>query len=430
MFFPSRPNQLNSVFLSALIGAVFFLVPGTACGKVETNLDKALKSGKKDIVFSGKESDNIVIKKGVSVTGASIDKATITGTIKMENGSSLANVNVAARGNVITILPGASVTLINVTVRGGEEAGIYAPGGGGTLTVKNSRITKNRKGFYILPGKNLNLSGNVVTNNDEEGLDVRAGASGSIVGNHFAENGEGGAEIIAGGTSLRILRNTFSHNQSSGLAIQSYRGSGKAAGSIALEGNAFVGNGGYGIHCLSPSGGGGGPAFYRATVRALDNSFRGNREGMIDRECGGIVNRSSAAPEAPQEAGAAAIPTPESVPDELALREEATAHLEAAIALLHDEEYFLEQILNEYEAAIPWWQRLREAPITGEAKEEIIGRIAIINGLRETVAAFPREFTDEALERKRQETVLRSLRRMEELRQYFERLQKPVFQLR
>lgn len=427
MFALIRWNQLGSVFFSALIGAIFFVTPVLAADKVETNLEKAIKSGKKQILFSGKENDDITIKKGVAVTGVSVDKATITGNIKMEDGSSLSNVNVAAKGIVITIAKGASATLSNVTVRGGDEMGIYAPGGGGTLTVKNSRITKNRKGFYVLPGKNLNLSGNIVSENKEEGLDVRTGNSGTLVGNQFINNGEGGAEIIAGGANFKLIRNTFAGNKASGLAIQSYSGGGKTAGSMVLQENTFANNGKYGVDCNAPSSGGGGVAFFRSTVKAIDNVLRGNGQGTISRECG-IVNRSSAVPEAEKETGTET--EEEAEIDEVSLREEAMAHFEETTALLHDEENYLELTLAAYDEVTPWWDRITRPVIAGDAKDEVIKQIAHINELRDSVGNFPQEFSDEALDAKRQEVVLRSLERMEELRQYFERLQTPLLRLR
>lgn len=428
MFALIRWKQLGSVFFSALFGAIFFMTPVLAADKVETNLEKAIKSGKKQILFSGKEKDDITIKAGVAVTGVSIDKATIAGDIKMENGSSLTNVTVSGKRTVITIAKGASVTLSNVTVRGGQEMGIYALGGGGTLTVRGSRITNNRKGFYILPGKNLNLVGNVVMNNKEEGLDVRAAPSGNISGNQFINNGEGGAEIIAGGARLTIANNTFSGNKSSGLAIQSYSGDGKAPGSIILKNNSLVNNKQYGLTCGSPSAGGAGIAFYRSTIKATDNVLRGNGSGAIHPECG-VVNRSTVIAEEKEKE---TLSEKEESPriDEAKLREEARIHFEETIALLHDEEYLLEITLTAYDEETEWWERLTRPVINGEAKEAVIKQIAHINELRDTVASFPREFSDEALDTKRQETVLRSLERMEELRQYFERLQTPLFRLR
>lgn len=406
---------------------MFLLVqPLLAADKVESNLEKALKSGKKQILFAGKESDDVTIKKGVTVTGTSPDKAIINGDIKMENGSSLANVTVAGKRVVITVEKGASITLSNVTVRGGAEAGILAKEGGGTLTVRNSRITKNQKGFYILPGKSLNIIGNVVSGNKEEGMDVRWATVGMIAGNQFINNGEGGVEIIAGSSRLTITNNTFSGNKSSGLAIQSYDGAGKAPGSVTLKSNTLVNNKHFGLTCGSPSSGGAGVAFFRATVKATDNVLRGNGQGSISPECG-VPNRSSVVAEVSSESE---VTEEEAKLDEAALREEAEAHFEATVNLLHGQEYLLELTLATYDELTPWSERLTEPVIDESEKLDLVEKIATINQLRDAIVDFPQEFSDDELDTKRQSVVRRSLERMEELRQYFERLQQPVFRLR
>ncbi len=411
------------LIVAGLWGVVFAIPPVLAAEKPVTNLEKAIKSGKKDILFAGKENDDITIKKGVSVTGTSPDKALIYGDIELENGSTLANVTVVGKRTAITIAKGASATLVNVTVRGGAAVGIYAPEGGGTLTVRNSRIIKNQKGFYILPGKNLNISGNLVSENKEEGMDVRAGTTGAIRGNRFVSNGEGGAEIIAGSARLDISGNTFAGNKSSGLAIQSYAGSGKAPGSVQLAKNTFSQNGDFGLTCISPSKGGAGTAFYRATVKATDNTFTGNKKGMIDPECG-VTNRVSVA-EAPTEPD-----TSEAEPriDRAALQEEMNAYFDLTAERLHEEEHAFEEMLAEFDQAVPWYRKLWTPVLSGDAIAVGVRQIARINELRDELNAVPEEWLTAELAERQRAIVQRSLKRMEELRQYFERLQKPFLQ--
>lgn len=425
----AHKHSLRVVFFSLSLfagGMLLSVEPTLAADKVESNLEKALKSGKKQILFAGKESDDVTIKKGVSVTGTSPDRALINGDIKMENGSSLANVTVAGKRVVITVEKGANVTLSNVTVRGGAEVGILTKEGGGTLTVRNSRITKNQKGFYILPGKGLNITGNVVSENKEEGMDVRWATAGTIAGNQFINNGEGGAEIIAGSSRLTLSNNTFAGNKASGLAIQSYAGAGKAPGNVTLRSNTLANNKNFGLTCGSPSSGGAGVAFFRATVKATDNVLRGNGQGSIGPECG-VTNRSSVVAEVSSESE---VTEEEAKFDEAALREEAKAHFEATVNLLHDQEYLLELTLATYDELTPWSERLTEPVIDESEKLDLVEKIATINQLRDAIIDFPQEFSDDELDTKRQSVVRRSLERMEELRQYFERLQQPVFRLR
>lgn len=275
-----------ALFRTALVVfSVFAWTQPVLAGDGGANLSKALKSGKKTIEFSGKENDSVKIPKGVRVVGSSPDKAVINDDIIMENGSSLENVTV--NGNVIpiTIAKGASAILINVTVRGGTDAGIFAPVGGGTLVIKNSRILKNHKGIYVLRGKSILLSGNQITGNKEEGVDMHGGIGGSVTGNTFSGNGEGGMEIIIDGSTVTISGNTFSGNASSGLALQNYAsGSGKATGKFSISHNSFSGNGNFGIDCKNPQGGGNAVNF-RASATATGNTFSANKKGSISREC-------------------------------------------------------------------------------------------------------------------------------------------------
>ena len=421
----SRPAIIQITFLTLLVGGWIFALPTAfgADGPVK-DLEMAIKSGKKQILFAGKENEDLTIKAGVSVMGTSPDKALIYGDIKMENGSSLSNVTVAGKRTVITIAKGASVTLSNVTVRGGADVGIFAPEGGGSLTVKNSRILKNRKGFYILPGKNLNIIGNVVSSNDEEGLDVRAGTSGTVSGNQFVDNGEGGAEIIVGSARLTITRNTFARNKSSGLALQAYSGAGKAPGNVQVSNNTFSGNKNFGLTCGSPSKGGAGGVFFRQVVRLIDNTFGANGSGNIDPVCA-VANRSSAVEE---------INDPEVIDEDEArrtrekeLKREAEQFFDLTAMLLHDEEYSLEMTLHEYEAALFWQERLWQPAVPQNGVLMVVERIARINELRDTLAQFPEEWLSETMQAEQTALVKESLRRMEELRQYFERLQKPGF---
>lgn len=239
-------------------------------------------SGKESITFEGKESSDVRIRKGVTVTGTSPAKAVINGDVTMENGSVLKNVTINAKIFGITVEKDASVVIENVTVKKATSAGIYTKQGGGTLTIRNSRITQNQKGFYILPGKNLAITGNQVTGNKEEGIDIRRDTSGVISGNTVTQNGEGGGEIIVNGASLTISRNTFSQNRSSGLALQVYSGT---TGKSNVADNTFSGNGNFGVDCKNPQGSGSTGAF-KTAVSVRDNMFSGNAKGTINRLCG------------------------------------------------------------------------------------------------------------------------------------------------
>lgn len=282
-----KKYQVSTFFQKALyitIGGVLLLAPSPALA-AETNLSKALKSGKKTIEFTGKEKESVRIPKGVTVIGSSPEKAIISNDIVLSDGAGLKNITVSGKVIGITIDKGASVTLENVTVTGASDSGIFAPLGGGSLTMRNSRIQNNRKGVFLLRGKGVNISGSTLQGNKEEGLDMHGGAAGSLIGNTFRNNGEGGVEVIIDSSSLTITNNTFADNKASGIALQSYGGEYGLAktGKFILQNNTFRGNGNFGIDCKNPQGGGG--AYFAGSTRATDNTFAANKKGTIAGTC-------------------------------------------------------------------------------------------------------------------------------------------------
>lgn len=346
-----RAPRTPMFFFVVFLGLCTLVTPVCAKGDAD-GLEKSLKSGKKVINFSGKEGDDIRIPKNVTVIGVNPSQAVINGDVSMENGAVLKNVTINAKLIGVTVAKGASVTLDNVVVRGAADIGVFAKEGGGTLTVKNSKILQNRKGFYILPGKNLLLTNNDVTRNKEEGLDVRWGVSGSISGNRFTQNGEGGAEIIVGGASLVMSANTFAANKASGLSLQFYADA-KKSGQMNVTTNTFSGNGNFGVSCGNPSGGTPPPHFFKNAVRLSGNILSGNKGGSIHPSC----NVANALPqkikeEAPaSETGEQIMVTPES--REGAFEKNTSAEKEYAADRLQQ----VTAALAEEVAAIGFFQR-------------------------------------------------------------------------
>lgn len=302
--FVQNPKKQGLVFFILLLSLVFLPPNVQAEEVVKNDLADAIEDGEKDIRFSGKENDDVKIRKGVQVIGESPAKATINGDVTMEDGAILKNVTINANLIGVTVEKGATATLENVTVKGASGAGIFTKEGGGTLTVRNSRITKNGKGFYILSGKNIFITGNQTTDNGEEGLDVRKNVSGIISGNTMTRNAESGAEVVLGDSTVTITKNTFVQNKASGLALQYY--SNNKLGKVTVSSNNFTGNSQYGLVCNNPSGGKRPPGFFKNSVELAENSFGVNKKGAM-RGCG-LVNATleeqeteeEVAPEIPQ----------------------------------------------------------------------------------------------------------------------------------
>lgn len=285
-------RSCNFLPLVAVLVIVTLCFQSVTIVYADNELEELLESGDKSIQFARKESGDIRIKKGVSVSGKSKSSAVINGDVIMEDKSSLKNVTINARTFGITVAKGANVTIENVSVKGASNAGIFSESGGGTLKVVNTNITGNRKGLYILPGKKIVISNNEISRNKEEGLDIRNGISGSISGNNMSDNGEGGSEIIVNGAKLIISGNKFSKNKASGLALQYYNST-ASSGSIQLNTNTFTGNGNFGVTCSAPSGSKNRPGgFFSDAVHLAGNTFGLNKEGNISGVCG-FVNTAS-----------------------------------------------------------------------------------------------------------------------------------------
>lgn len=300
---------------------------------VKDNLRSALKGGGV-VNFSGKENDDVKIPKGATVIGKSPADAVINGQVTMENGSVLRNVTVNGDVFGIIVEKGASATLENVTVKGASDTGIFTKQGSGTLIVRNSRIIQNRKGFYILPGKTLLITGSEVARNKEEGIDVRWEVGGTISGNRIAQNGEGGAEIIVGSSSLTVTGNSFTGNKSSGLSLQFYSDA-KKLGKMVMERNAFAANGNHGITCGSPNSSGLPASYFTNSVRLRENVFSaGNKRGNINPACrlANIFPKTEA-----DEDEEAAVPEPVIDPEVFRAKERMVEDLSVAVAALRGE---------------------------------------------------------------------------------------------
>ncbi len=354
-----RASTFFGITLYVLIGGVFLVVPVSALA-AETNLSKALKSGKKTIEFTGKEKQSVRIPKGVTVIGSGPEKAVISNDIVLADGAILKNVTVSGKVIAITLDKGASVTLENVVVTGASDSGIFAPLGGGTLTMRNSRVQNNRKGIFLLRGKGINLSGTTVQGNKEEGLDMHGGAGGSLVGNVFSKNGEGGVEVIIDGSSLSITNNTFADNASSGVALQSYGGEQGLAktGKFVLQNNTFRNNGNFGVDCKNPQGVGG--AYFAGSTRATDNTFAANKKGAIAGTCF-FANRQTASEEEKKE-------ETEEILEEEREEKEAVAHAEEILEAVALKSKYGDSVQNldlrrqslEKEETKPFWQWRKE----------------------------------------------------------------------
>jgi hypothetical protein len=256
---------------------------GDPFGSIADALEEAKEHGRKKIfVFDGSYSAAITLSKDIELTGSDTDDVTITGKIRMEDGSNLEELTVEI-GGIITA-SNADVTISDVRIVNVLDVGIKGEEGHGTITVRNSAIEKSRKGMYFQRGNEIRIEDVEVIDNKEEGIDIRPDVSGSIKKSVFRDNDESGIELILGSADLLIASNIFSGNGASGIATQFYDGE-KKTGDVRIENNSISGSSNYGIDCKAPQGGLESKDYYLNSISVIGNKFSKNKEGDIAKNC-------------------------------------------------------------------------------------------------------------------------------------------------
>ena len=152
------------------------------------------------------------------------------------------------------------------------------------LTIVESKIINNKKGFYIRYGTTIDIRNNEVMNNKEEGVDVRAGINGKISGNKITNNGESGIEIVMGGSNIKINNNIIRENHASGIALQFYKDN-PELGDFLIAGNELIGNDNQGLTCKRPSGGKTPRQYWAKSTKFEYNKVKNNKKGMVHSGC-------------------------------------------------------------------------------------------------------------------------------------------------
>jgi len=286
------------IFLVSIIGLVtnpVFVYAGSDCfvdadvesggdgtkGDPYTKISKAIDENCKNInVKSGTYKDNITLEKGVEIDGSGRSKTIVTGKITMKDGTELEDVGL--RGGGIKISDGADVKITDVAIKN-ANIGIETTGGG-KLLVKKTKISGNRKGLYLQKGKNITITDSEISNNLEEGIDIRSNVDGLISGNIIEENGESGIELILGKSNLIISNNKIKHNRSSGIATQFYSHAEKL-GDVRISNNTISGNKDFAINCKIPSGGNPSVGYWTNSITLIGNNIYGNKDGDFALNC-------------------------------------------------------------------------------------------------------------------------------------------------
>ncbi|MDD3498676.1 MAG: right-handed parallel beta-helix repeat-containing protein, partial [Candidatus Moranbacteria bacterium] len=246
-----------------------------------TKISKALEEGCREIyVKEGNYSDAITLGNDVKIRGESRDKAIIKGKITMKNGSQLEKVGIQSGG--VYVDKDANAKIAEVDIKG-AATGVETYGKG-KLTVEKTKIYGNGKGFYIQAGKSVSIKSSEIYDNLEEGIDIRANVDGIISGNIIEDNGESGIEVILGKAELKISNNKIKNNGSSGIATQFYDHADNL-GDLEINSNIISGNKNYAVDCKLPSGGSPTEGYWTNSLTLIGNTISGNKSGDFASKC-------------------------------------------------------------------------------------------------------------------------------------------------
>lgn len=231
----------------------------------------------------GEYPGNITLPENMEIYGESRDGVILRNpdpllpTVIMKNNSRLDGLTVI--GGLVGIAAEEQAAIENCSVKEFKKIGIDARPSGSEIIVKNSEIfNSSGKGFYIQSERKIQIIGNNIHANKEEGLDLRQEVSGKIKTNNIYANGESGIELVVGKSSLQIEENNIWDNGANGITCQYYTEM-PEKGSVLIRANYIkaLDQEKYTVSVKSPSGGEGRiKNYWRDSVTiAADNVMEG-----------------------------------------------------------------------------------------------------------------------------------------------------------
>ncbi|MCK4635630.1 MAG: right-handed parallel beta-helix repeat-containing protein [Candidatus Moranbacteria bacterium] len=178
---------------------------------------------------------------------------------------------------------GSNVTIKNIIVSGGK-IGIETDGKG-QFNLEDSKVTKTAKAVYIKKGRDFNIANSNISDNFEEGIDIRDDVRGVISNNKIENNDLSGIEVVMGFTKIDISNNIISNNVANGILFQYYKDA-DATGEFKINNNTILNNQRNGINCTRPRGGSPGGKYWSDSIEEMNaNLIRGNELGNFHSSC-------------------------------------------------------------------------------------------------------------------------------------------------
>ncbi|MBT3356462.1 right-handed parallel beta-helix repeat-containing protein [bacterium] len=255
--------------------------------EIEDAIEEANKeSGSQEVYIEDGEYDGgFTIGKSIKLFGKDSDDVEISGTIYMNDDSSIENITVKGGRRGVSVAADADVEIEECVIRDFEKIGVDIAPGSGKLVIINSEIKNGSgKGVYVQRGNKIEFIGNEIVENDEEGFDLRSKIKGVIKNNNIYKNGESGIEIIVGEANVIISGNTIKDNKASGIAAQFYEDMDEE-GDINVTGNKITGNSSFGVNCKKTQGGTTKESYWRDSIELKGNSLSGNKSGSLYKLC-------------------------------------------------------------------------------------------------------------------------------------------------
>ena len=245
----------------------------------------AALSGQPSIfIANGTYAEGVDIESPIKLLGASKNGVIIDASgqkmgISIDADSDIEKLTVKKGFYGIYVSENSSADINDVKIKESEDTGVQISKGSTRdskkVTLKDSEISDSEgKGMYIQKRK-IDIQNNEIKNNNEEGIDIRAGVRGTIKKNTITDNEEGGIEVILGSTKLKITSNKIRGNKASGINSQFYKEN-KKVGDVTVSKNKISNNDKYGLNCQAPSGGDPIKGYWQKSITLLKNIFSGN----------------------------------------------------------------------------------------------------------------------------------------------------------
>ncbi len=249
------------------------------------NVFKAFEAARKKInlpkihLKNGEYPGNIEMPENMKIYGENREGVILKNNgplskISMKNNSFLSSLTVI--GGTTGVLVEEQAVIENCSIKEFKKIGIDASPAESEITVKNSEIFNGEgKGLYAQSGRKIQIIGNSIHDNKEEGLDLRQFVSGEISRNKIYNNGESGIESVVGGSYFKISENEIWGNKSNGITFQYYEVEKKEAEIIVEKNKITAGDSEHlAISVANPSGEKNKPQdYWRNSIKIYENNI-------------------------------------------------------------------------------------------------------------------------------------------------------------